>query len=189
MIEAYALALQLYQEPKLPSLHEAVQQALNTPKTVLVGGPAQHHPNSLEMVVAQVSEGKDYTLEQVRRELEKPYLDHNKDGIIKTYEDLTYKGMIIKYALNKFPAEDLKLIEGMDNPFTEYLWNVIGFQIHLTSKILKSLGEDLTLTLKILEDGKSVESLNERDDYQHISDDLHAVLKEITKLIQEKGIE
>ena len=106
----YALAIQIYQKPVLDS-QKAVQNLLNTPQIVASAGP----PKPLPLELRITNQSSRYTPNQVKEALSKPYLDMEKDGYDKTYEDLAERGNIVKTALITLTRKELFQLKGKES--------------------------------------------------------------------------
>ena len=196
MIE-YALALQLYQKPQDFNFQNAIQQALTATKVVEISETPTHPMLELRLV-AQNVEGKHYTLDQVKGILSKPYPYSNSKAndfsdVIAGYDNLVKKSEIIKYALNKFPSKELKENSGL---FYGYLWEIIDFEVYLTSLQVQSLVEGLKDISKALKEKSEVNAKStklqeriERERQVHnIFIDISSIHGEIINLMKARGL-
>ena len=131
MIEYAILAFGLYKQPTDVSLRDDVLKVLTGPRVGAVySPPVQHHPLELRLV-AQNGEGKEYTLEQVKDILSKPYLNPTHTNEDAVYDELLSRGTVVKYALNKFPTEELRKLSSI---FYDYRLEIRKFQFYFGFK-------------------------------------------------------
>ena len=150
------VAAYLFKEHPSFNMLEAIQRFFHSPKVVVVSEPPEH--KSLDQVLLeQKGDNKQYTLDQVKALLVKPYMHLDSKTadapeFIATYDDLVSRGKVIKFALTKFSADSLR---EMDDPFKDYLLEIIVFQLTYTEIITQEFIQDLE------QFGKRMENLKE----------------------------
>jgi len=113
--------------------HAILQRELSRPGIVAVSEPVRPlYP--LEKMIEQGTPGREYTLDQVKAELSRPYHDPNKISLVLVQDELVTRGKVVKFALSNFSSEQLKELGGV---FENYHWNVIAFQLGMINLNLR----------------------------------------------------